>query len=108
MYLHLLPATSSFSAASLVFLALPFPSLLALAFASPLTPFAFGSPSVLAVWEGREESVRRREKKKQKTKKNGGLLSGVNYVRAQDVKGTCNWKAQQTSLSRLIKVRRSL
>lgn len=63
MYLHLLRATSSFSAASPVFLALPFPSQLVLASASPLTPFAFGSPSVLAVWEGREENIRRRRKK---------------------------------------------
>lgn len=58
MYLHLLPAASSFSAASPVFLALPFPSQLALASAFPLTPSAFGSPSVLAVWEGRKENVR--------------------------------------------------
>lgn len=51
MYLHLLPATSSSSAASPVFLALPFPLLLVLSSASPLTPSASGSPSVLAVWE---------------------------------------------------------
>lgn len=102
MYLHLLPITSSSSAVSPAFLVRLFPSLLVLSSASPLTPFASGSPSVLAVWEGREESVRLRKKKRLK---HDGLLSGVNYARAQGVKGTCNWKAQQTSLSRLIKVR---
>lgn len=108
MYLHSLPATSSSFAASPVFLALPFPSLLGLSSPSPLIPFAFGSPSLLAVCDGREKEHEARNLKKKKRIKHDGLLSGVNYARAQDVKGTGNWKAQQTSLSRLIKVRRSL
>lgn len=68
MYLRSLPATSSSSAASPVFLALPFPSLRGLSSPSPLIPFAFGSPSLLAVCEGREEEREAKNLKKEKDK----------------------------------------
>lgn len=91
LYLHLLPAVSSFFAVSPVFHALPSPLLHVLSSVSPLILFALSSPSVLAVGEKERAILSGRQK---------GKLSRVNCRSANTVKYTRSYKAQNMSSSR--------
>lgn len=101
LYLHWLPATSSSSAVSPAFHALPSPLLPALSSVSPPSPSAWSSLSVLAAGQRQRKCEGRRKKKR----KHDGLLSGVNYNSAKPVKEGGSSQTLMKSLSGTTKVR---